>query len=80
LPHGQQPPVVDEEAAIAVADTDEEPEPQLVKTKRFEMKPMAPEDATMQMELLDHDVRGFWEQNGYHDRGDPWTEQRYHGD
>jgi len=32
------------------------------------------------IELLDHDVRGFWEQNGYHDRGDPWTEQRYHGD
>lgn len=20
---------------------------------------------------------GFWERNGYHDRGDPWTEQRY---
>jgi DMSO/TMAO reductase YedYZ molybdopterin-dependent catalytic subunit len=32
------------------------------------------------LELLDHDQRGFWEQNGYHDRGDPWTEQRYHGD
>jgi len=32
------------------------------------------------IELLDHDQRGFWEQNGYHDHGDPWTEQRYHGD
>ena len=32
------------------------------------------------IELLDHDVRGFWEQNGYHDRGDPWLEQRYQGD
>ena len=32
------------------------------------------------LELLDHDERGFWEQNGYHDRGDPWLEQRYHGD
>ena len=32
------------------------------------------------LELLDHDERGFWEQNGYHDRGDPWAEQRYHGD
>jgi len=32
------------------------------------------------LELLDHDQRGFWEQNGYHDRGDPWLEQRYHGD
>jgi DMSO/TMAO reductase YedYZ molybdopterin-dependent catalytic subunit len=32
------------------------------------------------LRLLDHDERGFWEQNGYHDRGDPWLEQRYHGD
>jgi DMSO/TMAO reductase YedYZ molybdopterin-dependent catalytic subunit len=30
--------------------------------------------------LLDHDQPGFWEQNGYHDRGDPWLEQRYQGD
>ena len=30
--------------------------------------------------LLDHDVRGFWERNGYHDLGDPWREQRYQGD
>jgi DMSO/TMAO reductase YedYZ molybdopterin-dependent catalytic subunit len=29
--------------------------------------------------LLDMDVPGFWEQNGYHMRGDPWTEQRYGG-
>ena len=26
------------------------------------------------------DRRGFWERNGYHDRGDPWKEQRYFGD
>src|SRR5262245_25647600 len=32
------------------------------------------------IELLDHDVQGFWERNGYHDRGDPWLEQRYQGD
>ena len=30
--------------------------------------------------LLDHDQRGFWERNGYHDLGDPWREQRYQGD
>ncbi len=30
--------------------------------------------------LLNHDVRGFWERNGYHDLGDPWREQRYQGD
>jgi DMSO/TMAO reductase YedYZ molybdopterin-dependent catalytic subunit len=23
---------------------------------------------------------GFWEQNGYHRRGDPWREQRYWSD
>jgi len=32
------------------------------------------------LQLLDHDERGFWEENGYHDRGDPWLEQRYQGD
>lgn len=30
--------------------------------------------------LLDHEQQGFWERNGYHDRGDPWAEQRYQGD
>jgi len=29
--------------------------------------------------LVDQDVPGFWEQNGYHMRGDPWTEERYGG-
>jgi DMSO/TMAO reductase YedYZ molybdopterin-dependent catalytic subunit len=27
-----------------------------------------------------NDEPGFWERNGYHDRGDPWLEQRYQGD
>ena len=31
------------------------------------------------IELLEHDIPGFWEQNGYHMRGDPWTEERYGG-
>ncbi|MEG0771858.1 ribosome-associated translation inhibitor RaiA [Clostridium sp.] len=30
-------------------------EPQIVKTKRFAMKPMSEEEAVLQMELLDHD-------------------------
>lgn len=30
--------------------------------------------------VLDHNTPGFWEQNGYHDLGDPWREQRYQGD
>jgi DMSO/TMAO reductase YedYZ molybdopterin-dependent catalytic subunit len=32
------------------------------------------------LRVLDHDEPGFWERNGYHDRGDPWREQRYQGD
>ncbi len=30
-------------------------------------------------ELLEQDLPGFWEQNGYHMRGDPWAEERYGG-
>lgn len=33
-----------------------------------------------ELELLDHDEPGFWERNGYHDHGDPWSEERYRGD
>ena len=29
------------------------------------------------IEFLNADERGFWEQNGYHTYGDPWTEQRF---
>jgi DMSO/TMAO reductase YedYZ molybdopterin-dependent catalytic subunit len=32
------------------------------------------------LRLMEHDQPGFWERNGYHDRGDPWLEQRYQGD
>lgn len=32
------------------------------------------------LELMAEDRPGFWERNGYHDRGDPWREQRYQGD
>jgi DMSO/TMAO reductase YedYZ molybdopterin-dependent catalytic subunit len=32
------------------------------------------------VELMAEDEAGFWERNGYHDRGDPWLEQRYQGD
>ena len=33
-----------------------------------------------QLRMLDHEEPGFWEENGYHIRGDPWREQRYSGD
>jgi DMSO/TMAO reductase YedYZ molybdopterin-dependent catalytic subunit len=29
------------------------------------------------LELLSEDEPGFWEQNGYHMRGNPWEEERY---
>ena len=32
------------------------------------------------LELRVHDEPGFWEYYGYHNYGDPWKEQRYHGD
>jgi DMSO/TMAO reductase YedYZ molybdopterin-dependent catalytic subunit len=32
------------------------------------------------LDLMTQDKRGFWEQLGYHDYGDPWREQRYQGD
>jgi DMSO/TMAO reductase YedYZ molybdopterin-dependent catalytic subunit len=32
------------------------------------------------IEFLEQDAPGFWEVRGYHNRGDPWAEQRYSGD
>ena len=32
------------------------------------------------LRIMDHDEPGFWEQNGYHIRGDPWKEERYWSD
>jgi DMSO/TMAO reductase YedYZ molybdopterin-dependent catalytic subunit len=31
------------------------------------------------IEFLAQDAPGYWEVRGYHNRGDPWTEQRYSG-
>ena len=38
---------------------DEQEEPVIVKSKRFAMKPMTPEDAVLQLELLGHDFFVF---------------------
>jgi DMSO/TMAO reductase YedYZ molybdopterin-dependent catalytic subunit len=32
------------------------------------------------LQFSEEDEAGFWETLGYHDRGDPWLEQRYQGD
>jgi len=31
------------------------------------------------IELTAEDQPGFWEERGYHKRGDPWAEERYSG-
>src|SRR5205807_1847059 len=47
-------------AAGAVAtDDDEEVTPRIVKTKAFTIKPMTPEEAALQMDLLGHDFFFF---------------------
>jgi DMSO/TMAO reductase YedYZ molybdopterin-dependent catalytic subunit len=32
------------------------------------------------LRIMDNDEPGFWEENGYHIRGDPWREERYWND
>jgi DMSO/TMAO reductase YedYZ molybdopterin-dependent catalytic subunit len=32
------------------------------------------------VELSANDKSGYWEQGGYHDRGDPWAEERFRDD
>ena len=44
-------------------DESEELEPRIVRSKQFAMKPMDPEEATLQMELLGHDFHVFLNPN-----------------
>jgi putative sigma-54 modulation protein len=46
-------------AAAALLEGEVEKIPEIIKTKRFDMKPMTPEEAVMQMELLDKDFFVF---------------------
>jgi ribosome hibernation promoting factor len=48
-----------EEVVIPEAGFETELIPEIIKIKRFDMKPMAPEEAVMQMELLDKDFFVF---------------------
>jgi DMSO/TMAO reductase YedYZ molybdopterin-dependent catalytic subunit len=32
------------------------------------------------LQFMNQDELGFWERNGYHDRGDPWKQERYADD
>jgi len=53
--HAPPPPMPPIEGIIA----EEEHEPAIVKTKAVELKPMTPEEAILQMELLGHDFFVF---------------------
>jgi putative sigma-54 modulation protein len=46
-------------AAQAQTTADDAPEPRIVRTKRFALRPMDVEEAVMQMELLGHDFFVF---------------------
>ena len=47
-------------AGVTAADSeDEEEEYKIVRTKRFSMKPMSPEEAILQMNLLEHSFYAF---------------------
>ena len=48
-----------EEAEAAEEETTEDDEVRIVRTKKFGIKPMFPEDACVQMELLGHDFYVF---------------------
>jgi len=45
--------------ALAPVEPEEEAEPQIVRVKRYAMKPMSPEDAAFEMESLGHDFFVF---------------------
>ncbi len=47
------------EETIPVGGAEEEEMPTIVRTKRFPIKPMTPEEATLEMEMLNHDFYVF---------------------
>lgn len=51
--HKHQTNKAEAAAMAASASSSEDPIPQIIKIKRFDLKPMTPEEAVMQMELLD---------------------------
>jgi DMSO/TMAO reductase YedYZ molybdopterin-dependent catalytic subunit len=46
----------------------------LVVPKRYGWKSVKWANA---VRFVDRDIRGFWEERGYHNNADPWTEERY---
>jgi putative sigma-54 modulation protein len=50
---------LESDAGDEQAEFDDEPMPEIVRTKSFAVKPMAPDEAAIQMELLHHDFFVF---------------------
>ena len=46
-------------APVSIPDDDEAPEYNIIRTKRFSIKPMSPEEAVLQMDLLGHSFFAF---------------------
>lgn len=57
--HPRRLPSLDSVSDISTEVEASVSEPQIVKTKKFEMKPMSPEEAALQMELVGHDFYLF---------------------
>ena len=55
LREGALSQAAEEPAVLAADEPDEEEEFKIVRTKRFSIKPMTPEEAILQMNLLDHE-------------------------
>lgn len=56
---GLKPTEVAAVASAAPSTREEEPLPEIVRTKRFAVKPMVPEEAALEMELIGHDFFVF---------------------
>jgi putative sigma-54 modulation protein len=55
-PHNTPPDmIVTEPEELLPEESDDDDQPRIVKTKQFAVKPMDPEEAALQMELLGHD-------------------------
>jgi len=58
--HPRRHPSVDLASNVPVSGDDvPDGQPQIVKTKKFEMKPMTPEEAALQMDLVGHEFYFF---------------------
>jgi DMSO/TMAO reductase YedYZ molybdopterin-dependent catalytic subunit len=72
--------LMDEDVLFAWSHNDEPLEPKhggpmrLVVPKRYGWKSVKWANA---VRFLDRDIRGYWEERGYHNRADPWPEERY---